>query len=1069
MTIPRRGAGLAPLSFPQERMFLLDRIMPGIPAYNVPRLARISARLDSDALQAALDGIVARHEILRTKIVLVAGEPAQEVMPAAGVQLTVSDVGSVDPEHREQAALERVAEVAWQPFDISGDLLLRAALVHVGDGEDLLLLVNHHLGSDHVSGAMLFDELAARYDAIIAGRQPELPELEIQYADFAAWQRSYLDGDLLDELLAHWLEVLQGAPERLELPTDRPRPAAQSYLGDQLDLTLSRALTETLRSLARSANVSLFVVLLAAFDTLLHRYSGQTDIVVGTPVSGRNYEETTALVGYFSNTLPLRADLSGDPTFRELLGRVGHATRTALAYQELPFERLVQAVNPDRGASHTPIFQVLFGFDIDPSAGRCIAGARLERLPIPGNVFSRFDLSLVVRHRTDGRITGVLEYSGDLFDRCTAQRLLGHFERLVEAIAEEPDRRLSELPLLTGDERSRLLDDWNQTHAEYPAECLHELFSEQAAIRPDAIAVQFENQRLSYGELERRANQLAHELRAQGAGPGTLVGICMSRSPELLTALFAVLKSGAAYVPIDPSYPPQRVAFMLRSADVPVLLTEERLVSALPAHDAEVICLDQDWERISTHSPEAPGVEVDPSALAYVIYTSGSTGKPKGVEIAHRSVVNLITHMRGRPGLDEHDIVANLTTHAFDLSVPDWYLPLCHGAQLVIVPSEETLDGVALADRLRRAGATFVQATPTTWQLLLDAAWHGSDRLKIVCGGEAVPRALANELVSRGAELWHMYGPTETTVWSSILQLKVGDGPVPLGGPISNTRFYVLDGTGQPVPVGVPGELHIGGDGLARGYRGREDLTAERFVPDPFSAAPDARIYKTGDLVRWREDATLQFLGRIDQQVKLRGFRIELTEVEAVLAGHPLVGAVAAVVREDAPGDRRLVAYFVPAGRDSPAIDELRNLTRGLLPPYMVPSAFVELDSMPSSANRKLDRAALPAPGGQRTVQRPYTPPTRPVEFKLIEIWQEILGVEEVGVDDDFFDLGGHSLLAVKLLARIVETLDVELKLTSIFDHPTIGELGDLVAAQLLGEASEDDLEAMLAEIEAGL
>ncbi len=1066
MTIPTRVAGPAPLSFPQERMFLLDRIMPGIPAYNVPRLARIANTLDQSALQQALDGIVARHEILRTRIVLQDGEPLQEVMPEAHVSLTVSDVCTEPETRREAAALQRIAEVAWQPFDISQDVLLRAALVHVGPDDDLLLIVNHHLGSDHVSGALLFSELSEYYEAIVAGRRPELPELPIQYADFAAWQRTQMDGKLLGELLEHWLGVLDGAPERLELPTDRPRPPAQSYRGDQLPLTLEAELVARLGELARSAKVSLFVVLLAAFKTLLHRYSSQTDLVVGTPVSGRNYEETTSLVGYFSNTLALRSDLGGDPTFRELLTRVGGVTRTALAYQELPFERLVQAINPDRAASHTPIFQVLFGFDIDPVANRTFAGAALERLEIPGNDYARFDLSFVVRHRPDGRVTGDLEYATDLFDRSTAERLLGHFRTLLHAVAADPERRLSELPILTDAERAQL-SQWNATTAEFPNKCLHELFAERAANRPDATAVEFDNERITYGELDRRSNQLAGELVELGARPGTLVGICLTRSVELVTALFGVLKTGAAYVPIDPTYPRHRVEFMLESADPPVLVTEDALAPGLPTHGAHVVLIDTDWERISARSTDAPAVPSDPDALAYVIYTSGSTGKPKGVEISHRSVVNLISHMRLAPGLDEHDIVANLTTPAFDLSVPDWYLPLCHGAQLVIVPSDETLDGVALGNRLRRSRATFVQATATTWQLLLDASWHGNDQLKIVCGGEATPRAVADQLLQRGAAMWHMYGPTETTVWSSIMQLAPGDGPPPLGGPISNTSFHVLDQHGQPVPIGIPGELHIGGVGLARGYRGRTDLTAERFIPDPFAGEPGARLYKTGDLIRWRDDATLEFLGRIDHQVKLRGFRIELAEVEAVLSSDPRVAAAAAAVRADAPGGPGLVAYFVRAGDEPLSIDELRKLARAELPPYMVPSAFVELDSMPTSVNRKLDRSALPAPDGSRNIAREYAAPTRPVEEKLVEIWQRVLSVDRVGIDDDFFDLGGHSLLAVKLISEVVGEFDVELPLTSIFDRPTIREQGEIVSEQLLGEASIDDLEALLAEIDA--
>jgi amino acid adenylation domain-containing protein len=1068
-TITRRdGQGPAPLSFPQERMFLLDRIMPGIPAYNVPRLARVARTLDAGVLQRALDAIVARHEILRTRIVLVGGEPMQEVAPEAHVELTVADVSDLPVDKREARALQQVAAVAWRSFDVGQDVLLRAALVHVGPDDDLLLLVNHHLASDHASGAILFAELSDLYAAIEIGCHPDLPELPLQYADFAVWQRARLSGPFLEQLLAYWRTALAGAPDRLELPTDRQRPPVQTYRGGVVDVELEPDLVERLRAVARGAKVTLYVVLLAAFKALLHRYSGQTDLVVGTPVSGRHHQETAPLVGYFSNTLPLRTDLGGDPTFEELLGRVRQVTLAALAHQELPFERLVEELNPDRKASRTPVFQVLFGFDIDAATERTFAGAPLERLPIPAHDWARFDLSIVVREHSDGSVSGLLEYSSDLFERSTAERLLGHLHTLLETVARNPGERLSRLPLLTEEERRRMLVGWNATDADYPRRCLHELFAAQTLERQDAVAVEFRDQRLTYAELDRRSSQLARELQALGAGRDTLVAICLERGLDLVVALLAVLKCGAAYVPIDPTYPSDRQAFMLEDAQAPVLLTQSALAATVPEHAAAIVCLDTDWPRIASRPATPPAVPADPDQLAYVIYTSGSTGKPKGVEITHRSVVNLISHMSAAPGLTADDVVANLTTPAFDLSVPDWYLPLCHGARLVIVPREETLDGVRLAERIDRCGATFVQATPTTWQLLVDAAWAGNPRLKIVCGGEVLPRALANELVARGSSLWHTYGPTETTVWSSILQLETGDGLPPLGGPIANTRFYVLDEQRQPQPLGVPGELYIGGDGLARGYRNRPELTAEKFVRDRFSAGAGRRLYRTGDLVRWREGGMLEFLGRIDLQVKLRGFRIELGEIEAVLAEHPEVGAAVAVVREDAPGDRRLVAYVVPSGDTAPNEAELRRLARAQLPEYMIPAAFVVLDSLPVSANRKLDRAALPPPAEVRpTLERAYTPAATPVEETLVELWQGLLGIDRVGADDNFFDLGGHSLLAVKMLSRVRDALGVEVPLTTIFNQPTVRGLAAVVASLMLEEAGDDDLAAFLAEIEA--
>lgn len=1068
-TIPRRPRdGPIPLSFPQERLFLLDQIMPDSSAYNVPTLYRIGATLDEHQLRLAFDHVVRRHEIVRTTIRLIDGAPVQEVNAPAPFDLEVADLRQASPPDPDGRAREILGELVRRPFDLARDLLLRAALVHVRDGEDLLLVVLHHMASDHQSGGLLFAELDAAYAAIEHGREPELPPLPVQYSDFAQWQRAHLDGEPQRELIDYWTGQLGDAPERLELPTDRPRPSAQSYRGSWHETIVTAQEAAPLRELARGQGVSLFMVLLAGFKVMLHRYTGVEDVVVGAPVSGRHHEEIAPLLGFFSNTLALRTDLSGDPSFAELLGRVRETLLGALAYQELPFEKLVEVLNPERARSHSPVFQVLFGYDIVGSRRRSLAGATAEQLPVPGWESARFDLSIIVHDLPDGVLRLNVGYATDLFDKSTIERLIDQYRTLLDSAGREPEQRLSRLPVLTAQERRTMLTDWNATGQPYERRCLHELFAEQAARSPEAVAVVSENGSMSYGELERRSNQLAHELIAAGAEPGGLVGMCLERSLELPVAMLAVLKAGAAYVPIDPSYPPRRQEFMLADAGASILLTETRFLGVASTEGMTIVCVDADRERIAGRPAEPPGVAGDCERRAYVIYTSGSTGLPKGVEIAHRSVANLIVHMRERPGLTADDVVANLTTPAFDLSVPDWYLPLTTGARLVIVPREATLDGVELADWLARSGATFVQATPTTWQMLLDTSWTGSAGLKAVCGGEALPRALAEELRGRCASLWHMYGPTETTVWSSILELAPGDGPPPLGGPIANTRFYILDAARQPVPIGVAGELYIGGEGLALGYHGREELTAEKFVSDPFTPAAGARLYRTGDLVRWREGGTLEFLGRIDQQVKLRGFRIELGEVEAVLDAHPDVSAAVAIVREDNPGDQRLVAYVVPAGRDAPDVERLRRDCKARLPPFMVPSAFVAVAALPTTANGKLDRGALPAPDGARpsSLEREYAAPETPVEEALASIWSEILGVARIGLDDDFFDLGGHSLLAVKMLARVQESFGLHLLLHRVFEHSTVRELADTISVGLLDAADEDEISSLLAEVE---
>jgi amino acid adenylation domain-containing protein len=1058
----RPDSGPAPLSFPQERLFLLDRIMPGMPAYNVPRLVRVRASLDEGLLQQALDTIVERHEILRTSIRLEGDGPVQEVLPPRPVDLVVLDRRGASADDVDDV----LAEIACSPFDLTQDVLLRAALVHLTDGEDLLLVVNHHIGSDHGSGQVLFAELDELYCALRDGRPPELPDLPIQYGDFAAWQRERVDGDLLSELVSYWQEQLAGSPERLELPSDRPRPASQSYRGATYEFALEREFADALRALARSERASLFMVLVAAFNALLRRYTGAEDVVIGAPISGRQHEEIEPLVGFFSNTLVLRTDLSGDPTFSELVSRVRVTSLSAQAYQELPFEKLVQALNPERTTSYSPLFQVLLGFDVAPSSEPTLAGSLLEELPVPGWRFARLDFSLIMRERADGTLAGSIEYATDLFDQATVARLVGHLETLLAAAVEDPAQTISQLPLLTEAERTQLLRSWNETASEYGRECLHDQFVAQARRRPDAIAVVCGEQRSTFGELDERSNRIARELQALGVERGSLVGICLERSVDLVAAMLAVLKTGAAYVPIDPSYPADRRAFILSDAEVPVLVTQERLAgdSDLPA--AELLCLDRDAARIDSRSG-LPIEEVsDPEQLAYVIYTSGSTGRPKGVEITHRSVANLLTHMRRTPGVDENDVVANLTTPAFDLSVPDWYLPLTSGARLFIVSGEATRDAVQLGRELIEAGATFVQATPTTWQLLIDTDWPGCPGLTIVVGGEALPRRLANALLPLGS-VWQAYGPTETTVWSSLIELRAGDGPAPIGGPIANTSFYVLDDRSQPVPIGVAGELHIGGEGLARGYHRREELTAEKFVPDPFGVHPGGRLYRTGDLVRWRADGTLEFLGRIDHQVKLRGFRIELEEIEAVLSKHPAVSAAVAIVREDVPGDRRLVAYIVAAGGETPAELDLRRHLAGQLPHFMVPASIVMLEALPTNANGKLDRSALPPPdGSRRRAADDYAPPRSPVEEHLVAVWQDVLRLDRVGIHDDFFDLGGHSLLAVQMLARVRSDLDVDVPLGTVFAGPTIADLGEAVTLALVGATADEDMSALLREIE---
>jgi amino acid adenylation domain-containing protein len=908
---PRRDTSVPPLSFAQQRLWFLDQFKPNSPLYNVPEPAvRIRGGLNVAAVQQALDAIVARHEALRTTFTTVNGNPVQVINEHRQVKLEVIDL-STWPEAEREAETHRVLDSeAQHPFNLSRDPMLRAALLRLGKEEHVLLLVMHHIAADYWSTGVLFREFAAFYTSFAMGWALSLPELPIQYADYAIWHRQWLQGARLETQLAYWKQQLAGAPPVLELPTDRPRPLAQTYRGARQALELSPALTRALKALSLQERITLFMTLLAAFQTLLHRYTGQDDIVVGSTIAGRNRPELEGLIGFFVNTLALRADLSGNPTFRELLGRVHEVALGAYAHQELPFEQLVEELQPTRSLSYEPLFQVMFEFQNFPRALE-LPGLELSPLDVHTGT-AKFDVSLELRQRAED-ICGWFEYNTDLFEAATMARLAGHFQSLLEGIVAHPEQRLSDLPLLTPAERQQLLVAWNATAADYPQDqYLQQLFEAQAARTPDAVAVVCEDQQLTYRELNRRANQLAHYLRGHGVGPEVLVGICMERSLELVVGLLGILKAGGAYVPLDPAYPPARLAFMLDDSQAPVLLTHQCLLAGLPAHQAQVVCLDADWGAIAQEPEENParGTAADP--LAYVIYTSGSTGQPKGVQIPHRAVVNFLESMRQQPGLREHDVLLAVTTLSFDIAALEVFLPLIVGARVVLASRAVATDGRQLLQTLADSQATVMQATPATWRLLLEAGWAGSPQLTVLCGGEALPRELAQPLLARAAAVWNLYGPTETTIWSAVAQVAPGDGPVPIGRPIANTQVYLLDPHLQPVPIGVPGELYIGGHGVARGYLNRPELTAERFIVDPFRDEPQARLYKTGDLARYRPDGTLEFLGRLDQQVKLRGFRIELEEIETVLSQYPEVRQAVVLVREDLPGDPRLVAYVVP-------------------------------------------------------------------------------------------------------------------------------------------------------------
>ncbi|HEX2201844.1 MAG TPA: non-ribosomal peptide synthase/polyketide synthase [Longimicrobium sp.] len=1038
--VPREGP--LPLSFAQERLWFLDRLEGGSAFYNLPAALRLSGALDAASLERSLGEIVRRHESLRTVFTEAGGTAEQIVTPFAGFTLPVVDLSSLDDGEREAEVRRRAAEDAARPFDLTAGPLFRASLLRLGADEHVLLVCIHHIVSDGWSTGVLLRELSSLYAAYVAGGASPLAELPVQYADFAAWQREQLRGEALERQIAYWKGRLAGAPALLELPTDRPRPAVQTYRGAREHFELPGALLDRLEALARGEGATLYMVLLGAFQLLLSKYSGSEDVVVGSPIAGRTRPEVEGLIGFFANTLVLRTDVSGDPAFRALVARVRDVTLGAYEHQEVPFEKLVAELQPERSLSHSPLFQVMFTLQNADRSVADLPGVRMEGIAAEAEV-SKFDLALTVA-TDDGVLHGALEYSTDLFDRATIRRMLGHLERVLEQVSSRPDARLSEVELPSAEERDVVLHAWNRTEAGFPADrCIHQLIEDQAERTPDAVAVVFEDDAVTYRELNARANRLAHRLVRLGVGPEVRVGLCLERSVEMVVSILGVLKAGGAYVPMDPGYPAERLAYMVEDSGVPVLLIQERLRAIIPASDATVLAVDSIGGDLAVESAENPEGGVSPSNLAYVIYTSGSTGRPKGAMNQHRGIVNRLWWMQAEYGIGAADVILQKTPFSFDVSVWEFFWPLQQGARLVMARPEGHRDPAYLAEIIEKEGVTTLHFVPSMLQQFVeeaDAARCGSLQ-RVICSGEALPPALVarfHERFPATVGLHNLYGPTEAAVDVSYWACERGDttGVVPIGRPVWNTQLYVLDAALRPVPVGVPGELYIGGVQVARGYLDRPGLTAERFVPDAFAAEPGARLYRTGDKVRWRTDGALEYLGRLDEQVKIRGLRIELGEIEAAIRRHEGVTDCVVVARADAAGEKRLVAYVVGEAE----ADAIRADLRRSLPEYMVPSAFVFLPALPLSPNGKLDRKALPAPEFGSAAER-YVAPRTAAEEALAGVWAEVLRLERVGVEESFFDLGGHSLLATRVVSRVREVMDVELPLRALFEGPTVAAL----------------------------
>ena len=1041
--VPRDGP--LPASYAQQRLWFLEQLGLNRHTYHLLEVTRLRGPLQATALAQSLRDIVRRHEVLRTTFTDVAGQPLQVIKPTTDVPVSVVDSQELSQYEREAQVRKLAQGEVRRPFDLTQGPLLRATLVHLTDDEHVLLLTMHHIISDGWSHGVFWRELALLYEACTAGQTSPLPALSIQYADFAYWQQQWLRGEVLETQLAYWKKQLRGV-STLQLPTDYPRPAVQTFRGARHVLSLSPTLAQALKILSRQHRVTLFMTLLAAFQTLLHRYTGQDDIAIGSLIANRDRVELESLIGFFVNTLVLRTDLSDDPSFRELLARVREVTLGAYEHQDVPYEKLLEELRPPRDLSRNPLFQVMCVLHNTPQQALELPGLTVHPLEIdPGT--ARFDVTLEFWETSEG-LRGRFEYSTNLFEAATIARMAKHLQALLEGIVADPEQRLSRLPLLTADERQRLLVAWNTTTVAFPDDqCIHTMFETQVIHTPDAIAVVCGDAYLTYSDLNRYANQVAHYLRTLGVGPEVLVGLCIERSLAMVVGLLGILKTGAAYVPLDPAYPPERLALMLEDAQPPVVLTQERLVTALPAYGAQMVCLDAHWATIAQYSDANPVSGATPDNVAYLLYTSGSTGRPKGVLGVHRATLNALAWMWQAYPFGAHEVCGQKTSISFGDSIQELLGPLLRGIRIVLIPDVVLQDLVHFVQTLAFHRVTRLILVPSLLRTMLDTFSDLQEQLPTLrlwfAGGEPLASDLWQYFQERlpHSRLINLYGASEAsddTTWYDTSLAPNTLTCMPIGRPIGNTQVYVLDQHLQPLPIGIPGELYVGGAGLTRGYLNHPELTAEHFLPHPFSHTPGARLYKTGDAVRYRSDGNLEYLGRLDNQVKLRGIRIELGEIEVALAQHPAVLETVIIVNEDIPGEPYLVAYVVPAQEPGPTSRELRRFLARQLPAAMVPGRFVMLETLPYTPSGKVDRRALTiSHPGRPVIEDLYVAPRTPGEQQVVAIWCHLLGLEQVGMHDNFFELGGHSLLAMRLLSRVRDVTHVEVSLLSFFEIPT--------------------------------
>ncbi len=1024
MTSTNEDVYVFPTTYPQKQIWFLNQLNQESPAYNIPFAYDVEGELNVPAMHRAINEIISRHETFRTFFMDSDDGLVQVVRP----ELTI-DVPLIDDLTTDENIKKYIEDETVRLFDLSKGPLIRASVIKRAQSSYTLFLNFHHIILDHISIVQFAEELTILYKAYLNDQSSPLVTPELQYADYSVWQNKHQSHELLAPKLDFWLEQLQGKTEYLDLPLDSQRPPMQAMVGKEYHLWFPLSLMNNLKALSRQESVSMFITLMAGYAVLLGIYSKQTEVSVGTPFANRSHQpELEKIMGCFINTIPIFTDLTGNPSFNEVLKRVRKMVFSANANQDFPFEMIVEGLQPKRDTSYNPLFQVGFTFQEPPME------INLEACEVKSqklhNQSAKFDMLAWLWEGDDG-IRGILEYNSEIFEYATLERFSEHFQTLLENAVSNPDAPISELNILSDAEYEKVTKDWNQTQTVFdPPKNIHQLFEVQCNSNADKVAVICDEEELTYKELNEKANQLAHYLISQGVKDNALIGVCLERSLDMIVATLGILKAGACYIPLDPEYPQDRIQYMLENSAATLVVTQSSVLKRLQLPEISTpVQVDLDKDAISAQPVTNPDIEVSADDLAYIIYTSGSTGKPKGVMVHHGAAGNFILSMAQTPGLSSEDTLLAVTTLSFDIAVLELYLPLSQGATVVIATTDEAIDGDDLIDLMDEHEVSIMQATPATWRLLLACQWKGDSSLKVLCGGEAMPRDLLVDLLPRVKEVWNMYGPTETTVWSSCYKITDANAPILIGKPISNTQFYVLDEHLRPVPVGVPGELYIGGDGVTKGYLNRDDLTEERYILNPFSSG-DERLYRTGDAVKFHQSGDLEYSQRIDNQVKVRGFRIELGEIETVLAQQSEIEQAVVVVHEARAGDPRLVAYIVVAEGVTMTATSLRDLIKNDLPDYMLPQHFVELEELPLTPNGKVDRKALPnAFADSSADNEEKVLPDTYAGKQLAKIWAEVLDtdIENISVHDNFFDIGGHSLLSMQVIMKIKDITGVKI------------------------------------------